>query len=64
MYSNIIISYKLLNRHIEKYIDKVIPHQFSARRSSDRCLLGLNDRVGHILNDNEPIEIGKNYVII
>jgi hypothetical protein len=44
---------------MEKYVDKILPHQFAARRSSDRCLLSLNDRVQHVLNDNESIEIGE-----
>jgi hypothetical protein len=47
------------NRHMEKYIDKVASHQFSARRAVDRCLLSSNDRVQHVLNDNEPIDIGE-----
>jgi hypothetical protein len=49
---------------MEKYVDKVVCHQFSARRSGDRCLLSLNDRVQHVLNDNESIEIGEIFVAI
>ncbi len=49
---------------MEKYVDKVVSHQFSARRSSDRCLLSLNDRVQHVLNDDESIEIGEIFVAI
>jgi len=49
---------------MEKYVDKILPHQFAARRSSDRCLLSLNDRVQHVLNDNESIEIGEIFVPI
>jgi hypothetical protein len=41
-----------------------MPHQFLVRRTSDRCLLALNDRVEHVLNDNEAVEIGEIYVII
>jgi hypothetical protein len=44
---------------MEKYVDKIIPHQFAARRTSDRCLLGLQDRIEHVLEDNEMVEIGK-----
>ncbi len=44
---------------MEKYVDKVMPHQFAARRTSDRSLLGFNDRIEHVLDDNEPVEIGK-----
>ena len=44
---------------MEKYVDKVLPHQFAARRTSDRCLLGLKDRIEHVLGDDEEVEIGK-----
>lgn len=36
-----------------------MPHKFTARRLSDRSLLGLKDRVEYALNDNESIEIGS-----
>ncbi len=49
---------------MEKYVDKILPHQFSVRRISDRSLLALNDRVEHVLDDNEPIEIGRIYMNI
>lgn len=52
------------HRHMEKYVDKILPHQFSVRRISDRSLLALNDRVEHVLDDNEPIEIGRIYMNI
>lgn len=44
---------------MEKYVDKILPHQFSARRNSDRSLLSLQDCIKHILEDNEPITIGE-----
>ena len=43
----------------EKYIDRTIPYAFIVRRLSDRCLLALTDRVGQVLSDNEPIQIGE-----
>lgn len=46
-------------RYIEKYVDKVLPYYFLARRTTDRSLLSPHDHVQHILKDNEPIEIGK-----
>jgi len=46
-------------RFTEKHADKVVPHKFTARRLSDRSLLGLKDRVEYALNDNESIEIGS-----
>ncbi len=56
---NIIIFIHIFNRHMEKYVNQVIPHQFSARRTSDRSLLGLNDLIKYVLDDNESVEIGK-----
>ncbi|CAF1208876.1 unnamed protein product [Rotaria sordida] len=44
-------------RYIEKCKDKTIPYYFVARRADDRCLLSLNDRVEHVLKDNESIKI-------
>ena len=49
---------------MENYVDKVIPHQFAARRESDRSLLGLNDRVKHVLDDNESVAIGRISLIL
>jgi hypothetical protein len=49
---------------MEKYVNKILLHQFAARRNSDRSLLSLHDRVKHVLDDNELITIGKIYVII
>jgi len=46
-------------RYSEKYIDKIILNNFVARRTADRSLLSLDDRVQQVLKDNEPIEIGK-----
>jgi hypothetical protein len=50
-------------RYLEKYTDKSTPYYFVARRTADRSLLSLKDRVQHVLSDNEPIEIGKIDVI-
>ena len=47
------------NRYNGKYIDKIVLNNFVARRTADRSLLSLDDRVQQVLNDNQPIEIGK-----
>ena len=44
---------------MEKYADHMIPCKFSARRTCDRSLLGLNDRIKHVLDVNESVEIGR-----
>lgn len=46
-----------LPRYANKYVNSSVPDRFEARRTSDRSLLCLDDRVVHVLNDNEPIEI-------
>ena len=46
-------------RYQERYLDRAIPAQFIARRTSDRCLLAQMDRIGDVLNDNEAIQIGE-----
>lgn len=48
-----------LDRYMDKYADHTIPHKFSARRTCDRSLLGLDDRIKFALDDAESVVIGK-----
>lgn len=48
-----------VDRYMEKCADHTIPRKFSARRTCDRSLLGSNDRIKHVLDDDESVEIGK-----
>lgn len=52
-------SISILGRFMGKCAGHTIPQTFSARRSSDRCLLGLSDRIKYVLDDAESVEIGK-----
>ena len=46
-------------RYMETYNDQTIPFYLNARRTVDRRVLALEEHVRAVLNDNEPIEIGK-----
>ena len=47
------------NRYREIYSDRVIPYLYRARRTTDRSLLSLTDRVELVLKDNDSVHIGK-----
>ena len=53
---------QISHRYMEKYIDKTIPRHSLARRTSDRCLLSLTDRVQSALDNEEPIETGGIFI--
>ena len=49
-------------KYLEKYVSPTLPKQYVARRTSDRCLLFLDDRVKDVLNARETIEITPTHI--
>lgn len=50
---------RAVERCHEQHRDIQFPNSFVARRSTDRSLLSLNDRIVDVLQDNDSIQIGK-----
>ena len=55
----ILVDQVFSSRYANKYVNSSVPDRFGARRTSDRSLLSLDDRVEQVLDDNETIEIER-----